>query len=171
LIKIINFENKKYYKVNPCYVDINDKFILSKSIFNMFKSDLVKNILYFLNNIEDEYVLESVKPYISEIEYQKIAFKINPDKYYEVFDEVLSEHGIYLLYHKDELVYIGKSSNIKNRVQQHKKDKDFDNVKCILFKDIGNINLYEPYLIQKYNPKYNKDLTDTVTINLPEISI
>ena len=58
---------------------------------------------------------------------------------------------------------------MKNRINQHKKDKDFNSVKCIIFKDEGLVNLYEPYLIQKYKPIYNKDLTEQTNFNLPYV--
>ena len=85
---------------------------------------------------------------------------------------VLKESGIYVLYDDEEIVYIGKSTNIYNRIQQHKKDKVFTSVKSIIFKEEGNIDLYEPYLIKKYKPKYNKEFIDTInTIELPEINL
>jgi len=74
-----------------------------------------------------------------------------------VFNDTVKFCGVYLLYNNEDIVYVGKSNNMKNRISQHKKDKEFNNVKCIVFKDEGLINLYEPYLIQKYKPKYNKE--------------
>ena len=59
--------------------------------------------------------------------------------------------GIYFLYNNENVVYIGKSNNMKNRINQHKKDKEFNSVK-----DEGLVNLYEPYLIQKYKPIYRR---------------
>jgi hypothetical protein len=40
LIKIINFEKKKYYKINPCY--IGKKKILSPHTYYAFREDLIK---------------------------------------------------------------------------------------------------------------------------------
>ena len=60
---------------------------------------------------------------------------------------------------------------MKSRVSQHKKDKKFDKVKCLVFKDYGNVNLYESYLIQKYKPKCNKDLLEKCDMLLPEIEL
>ncbi len=43
LIKIINFENKKYYKINPCYV--GKKKILSPHTYHAFRDDIIKHKL------------------------------------------------------------------------------------------------------------------------------
>jgi len=44
-------------------------------------------------------------------------------------------------------------------------------VVSIIFKDEGLINIYEPYLIQEYKPIYNKDLLETTTTVLPNLTI
>jgi len=91
---------------------------------------------------------------------------------YDIFDYPVSLNGIYILYNNDEIVYIGKSNNIKNRISQHRKDKQFDRVKSIIFKNDGDIDLYEPYLINKYKPRHNKDLVrEDSGIELPEINL
>ena len=46
-----------------------------------------------------------------------------------------------------------------------------DCVKSIIFKDTNLVNLYEPYLIQKYQPKYNNDLLEKFEFELPEIKL
>ena len=46
-----------------------------------------------------------------------------------------------------------------------------DCVKSIIFKDENLVNLYEPYLIQKYQPKYNNDLLEKFEFELPEIKL
>ena len=60
LIKIINFENKKYYKVNPCY--IGKKKILSPHTYYAFRNDLIKHglldyiqIVWWDKFLEEEY--------------------------------------------------------------------------------------------------------------------
>jgi excinuclease UvrABC nuclease subunit len=81
-----------------------------------------------------------------------------------------SRGGLNKLYNNDKIIYIGKSNNIKLRVACHKKDKNFNNVKSIIFKDDGNIDLYEVYLINKYKPILNKEFKNKDnSIMLPEI--
>lgn len=62
--------------------------------------------------------------------------------------------GIYFLYDNDELVYIGRSYNVFDRVSTHAVEniKTFNNYSYILTDDINDI---EKYMIYKYKPKYN----------------
>ena len=62
---------------------------------------------------------------------------------------------IYFLLSGEEVVYIGQTVNLHNRIKQHGYDKDFDRVfefKC----EEGSADLVEKEFIQKYSPKYNK---------------
>ena len=43
--------------------------------------------------------------------------------------------GVYFLYKNDELVYIGSSKNILERIPKHLKDKDFNFYKYIEVKE------------------------------------
>lgn len=153
--------------LNPIFATSNN-FILRQFHIDLFGERLV---YFFYNKITDLKLLEKYKHLITEIEYQNMEFCLNPDKYYKVYNEAIDLSGIYLLYNNNEVVYIGKSKNIKNRITQHKSVKEFDSVKCVIFKDIGMINLYEPYLIQRYKPIYNKDLLEKTVLELPEINI
>lgn len=58
-----------------------------------------------------------------------MSFKLNPNENYIVFNEAMIDYGVYLLYNNENIVYIGKSNNMKNRINQHKKDKEFNSVK------------------------------------------
>lgn len=62
--------------------------------------------------------------------------------------------GIYFLYYRNKIVYIGKSINVYSRIRQHEEDnsKLFDNVKVIFTESIDK---EEIYFIKKYNPFYN----------------
>ena len=65
--------------------------------------------------------------------------------------------GVYFLYKNDDLVYIGQSINIFNRLYSHVENgKDFDFysfVKCDTQKEAET---FERYLINKYKPILNK---------------
>jgi len=169
----IDENNLSFYLINPVY-SYKNNFILTKECFDLFKKDIINNIKYILPTIQTrevwDYIKMDIKNKLTESEFTEINhlfFKEN----YIVIDEITSLAGVYVLYNNNEIVYIGKSNNIKNRIVNHRADKKFDKVKSILFKDSGNINLYEPYLIQKYKPMYNKDLLDTITIKIPEIKL
>jgi len=64
------------------------------------------------------------------------------------------EEGVYFLFDKDELVYIGTSNNIFSRIGQHitDKKKKFDSFEYYETKD--RIRL-EGFLIRLLKPKYN----------------
>lgn len=64
------------------------------------------------------------------------------------------EEGVYFLYDKDELVYIGTSDNLFRRIGQHiaEKTKVFDRFE--LFPTNDRIRL-EGFLIRMFKPKYN----------------
>jgi len=64
--------------------------------------------------------------------------------------------GVYFLYDKNEIVYIGRSyTDCDARVMQHAKDKEFDNWKIWLLDDTDLIDDIEKRLIIKHRPKYN----------------
>jgi len=81
---------------------------------------------------------------------------------------------IYFLFNKKRLVYIGETK-VENgkRINQHKKDKKFDenNVKCITSKKLSFLKneyfrkYYELRLINRFKPKYNKQRTKAPTLN------
>ena len=78
--------------------------------------------------------------------------------------------GVYFLFKKDKIVYVGQSQNIKERINTHKKNKLFD---CWNYIEVlgGNINEIEADYILKYNPIYNKSIhTNTKWISLSTCS-
>lgn len=61
----------------------------------------------------------------------------------------------YILALENNIVYIGYSSKLYMRLQQHKGTKNFDNIIIIEMKDKISARLMEKNLIKKYKPKYN----------------
>ena len=81
---------------------------------------------------------------------------------------VQEQKGVYLLYTKDELAYIGKSNNILRRLQQHLHiteeesitelwKKDIDKIEYYICNSLADCELLETYLINTLAPKYNID--------------
>lgn len=64
------------------------------------------------------------------------------------------EEGVYFLYDKNELVYIGQSDNLYRRIGQHiaQKEKVFDRFE--IYPTSDRIRL-EGFLIKIFKPKYN----------------
>ncbi len=171
IVKRKDKNNEQVIIINPTYVK-HSNFELTLEVLDLFYDDIICNLPYFINNIYSLEVLEKVKSYLSDYDYTRLKFKLSPDEHYKVYNESVKEEGIYLLYKDNHIIYIGKSNNIHNRIQQHKKDKEFDLVKSIIFKDISNIDLYEPYLINKYKPILNKDfIREDNGVELPYINL
>ena len=64
-----------------------------------------------------------------------------------------SRSGVYFLFNKDKIVYVGMSSRIYERVKKHIKDKYFD---CYCFISVfGKCSMVEDFYIRKYKPIYN----------------
>lgn len=68
--------------------------------------------------------------------------------------------GIYFLFDKDELVYIGQSYSVLERVKTHKdtRVKIFDSFAYVKVSDYAERLMRERQLIKTYSPKYNGDL-------------
>jgi len=81
---------------------------------------------------------------------------------------------VYLFYDKnDELLYIGKTISMKNRMKQHKSSskvevwkKDIETIKYYSFDNQCDMSIYEIWLISKHRPKYNKEYMDLGMSNL-----
>jgi len=65
--------------------------------------------------------------------------------------------GCYLLYLKNELVYVGVACDVAVRLWQHryKKGKHWDSVKYIEETDYLKAIKIENYFLDKYKPKFN----------------
>lgn len=84
----------------------------------------------------------------------------------EVIARLPCTAGVYFFYgRKGELIYVGKSINIRKRVQQHFSGKDRKSLKIqfftkrIAFEVMGSeliSLLYESHLIKKHQPIYNR---------------
>jgi predicted GIY-YIG superfamily endonuclease len=61
----------------------------------------------------------------------------------------------YILVLENNIVYIGYSSKLCMRLQQHKYTKYFDKIIIIEMTDKNSARLMEKNLIKKYKPKYN----------------
>jgi len=110
---------------------------------------------------DKEFVDWFIKRY-EKIEKRKIRDEIKEKVSQQNFDfnDKNSSTYLYSLYHKDELVYIGITKDIKKRINQHKRtNKVFDRYEIVsIFNDRFYALREENILIKKHNPKYNKQL-------------
>ena len=96
----------------------------------------------------------------------------NKSKWFDILNKLPNETGVYYLYSFDgKLIYIGKSKNIKNRVNQHligKSNKSLNiqlEISDVSFEKTGSeliALLKENNEIKKHKPKFNKKLKTVI---------
>ena len=92
--------------------------------------------------------------------YKKNNLNINKEVLKEL-NKLENVFGVYLLYNnKNQLIYIGKSKNLKNRIPQSIFERNAVKFAYILPECHGDIHLLEPYLILKYKPLLNKEFQE-----------
>tara|TARA_R110000737_G_C14245384_1_gene425620 strand:+ start:44 stop:529 length:486 start_codon:yes stop_codon:yes gene_type:complete len=74
----------------------------------------------------------------------------------DFYIDELHRDCIYILYRDDELVYVGQSKNVYNRLNQHKRDKVFDRVRVLHCREDRKL-YWEKILINSYKPIYNRN--------------
>ena len=76
-------------------------------------------------------------------------------------EEEIKAKGIYFLIKDNEIVYVGKSTNVFSRVTAHTYGKDFDSFNYELYPDYSKNELLEieSEYIAKFTPKYNKTIS------------
>jgi len=171
-IKKVKVGDEYMLMFNPKY-GIKKNFELTELIYNNFMEFIYNNLNnYFINKICDIRLLKKLKDKLDKNKYYIRFMEINPEENYVVIDDICNNSGVYVIYKKSDIIYIGKSKNIKKRIDQHKADKDFDKVKSIIFKNESYIDIYEPYLINKYKPILNRDLIRSEdNFLLPDITL
>ena len=102
---------------------------------------------------------------------KKDDYKIH-NKFVKIIEDLKNVTGIYYLYNdRGDIIYIGKSKNIKNRVNQHITGKSNKSLKIQLelnnvsFETCGNeliALLKESEEIKTHKPKYNKALKNEI---------
>lgn len=76
--------------------------------------------------------------------------------------DLIKYGGVYFLLKDKEIVYVGKSENIPNRLMNHLKDglKDFDSYYSILVDNQDEMGAMEAYYITTIKTKYNAKIAD-----------
>lgn len=96
-------------------------------------------------------------------EHSRLLLNVLPPKVYgwqTIDPERLPRHrlstftGLYFLFCRGELVYVGKSVNVVQRVEQHFLRVEFDSWAWTPV-DLANLDTAERYFIKKYRPPYN----------------
>lgn len=141
-------------------------------IINSILPEIISETIKFSNeeNIYFKYIKKKTlsKPITFDVNKVTHAEKLTEKAEIELAN-LHNKAGIYFLYNDlDYLIYIGKSTNLENRIlvsgRQHKARK----FAYIITETKADRHILEPYLILKYAPESNTEFMDTssVTFNL-----
>jgi excinuclease UvrABC nuclease subunit len=70
--------------------------------------------------------------------------------------------GVYILFNKGKIIYIGQSKRIQSRIATHLETYAFDSYSYIEINNYYERLLTEATLIHWYKPKYNKERKNRV---------
>jgi hypothetical protein len=124
---------------------------------------MVKHANYDLFSDEDKERIDSIQfcsePYVRNGKIVGYPFNLN-DAIAAFGKEIIPDvQGIYHLFYKDMLVYVGMSKNLRGRLLQHLKDESmvFQNVLwfCLEKEGIEEVLEYEYRIIKKLKPSLN----------------
>ena len=78
------------------------------------------------------------------------------DKYKNIYGLEKCKLGVYFLFDKEEIVYVGKSTNIFKRILDHRRGRKFDSWAYYELNSKLEVSILEFYFIYKLQPKYNR---------------
>jgi excinuclease UvrABC nuclease subunit len=96
----------------------------------------------------------------NKYQWQGDSFCVYDGKYFEHGTIYIPKQGLYLLVNEGEIVYIGFSLNLQQRIKSHSSNssnKTWTDVFMIEMPEDNkeSIMFYEKQLINEYKPKYN----------------
>jgi Restriction Enzyme Adenine Methylase Associated/GIY-YIG catalytic domain len=89
---------------------------------------------------------------------ERISSKVFDDYHAEITSLVTKQHGVYALYKRDRLYYVGLAKDLRNRVKYHLKDKHakkWDTFSLFLIHRTEHLKELEALLIHIAEPKGN----------------
>ena len=89
---------------------------------------------------------------------ERVSRQIFRNYHKQITELIGNSHGIYALYDENELYYVGKSTDLKNRVKQHLKDRHYaswSHFSLYLVRKADHIGEIESLIIRVANPKGN----------------
>jgi hypothetical protein len=116
-----------------------------------------------------EQIKEASKDFYKKMVYKQIekayyTYSINRNEITLPLMKVNGRYFVYILKKNEEVIYVGRTKRIYDRLVSHKSKKDFDKVALIEFIDEGHSRDCEYYLIKYYKPSLNK-LWVTIGLN------
>jgi hypothetical protein len=110
----------------------------------------------FSNEIKDLSAAFFKKMVDKQIDKAHKLYKINRDEIILALMKANKRHFVYLLEKNNQVIYVGRSSNLYSRLMSHKSNKDFDSIKLIEYIDRSQMVDAEFYFIKYHNPVLNK---------------
>lgn len=121
-----------------------------------------KYILNEANNYCELKYLGNYRYSISKIKYKRVPKnkKFTPEKLKRKKQKMISKFYVYKYVYNDEIIYIGKTNNMKRRVYQHSKEEKFkpylsSEIYYIELSNKAEIKALETLLINEYKPILN----------------
>lgn len=173
-VVITKFDEKFTYKLYEMLEEGNNNLEIEKFI-KKFVKELLKFQEYLegsnqLQNVLDEEFVEEY--FIASLEPISVWGKEFSGEFEKDFKMYARSYGIYFIYDEnEELIYIGKSKNLFERLANSLRERGGDKYSFALTKTKSDYHLYEIYYIAKLEPKLNVDSAeqDELTVTLPEL--
>ncbi|MGA2623830.1 MAG: GIY-YIG nuclease family protein [Bacteroidota bacterium] len=89
---------------------------------------------------------------------ERISSKVFDDYHREITKLIGDQHGVYALYKKNHLYYVGLATNLRLRVKQHLRDrhsKKWDTFSLYLIQSVQHLKELESLVIRIAEPKGN----------------
>jgi len=90
---------------------------------------------------------------------EKVSSKVFDSHHKQITEIIEGNYGVYALYRREKLYYVGKASNLKSRVKQHLKDRHagkWTHFSAYLIRKTDHINEIEALLLRIADPKGDK---------------
>ena len=173
-VVITKFDEKFTYKLYEMLEEGNNNLEIEKFI-RKFVKELLKLQEYLegnnqLQNVLDEEFAEEY--FITSLEPMSVWGKEFSGEFEKDFKMYARSYGIYFIYDEnEELIYIGKSKNLFERLANSLRERGGDKYSFALTETKSDYHLYEIYYIAKLEPKLNVDSAeqDELTVTLPEL--
>lgn len=148
----------------------------SKELIDEYKDEMTS---YFIKDLRKSLgeIATTIKPVIIDKTYEfmnkeslpvELSLMRNVYRYKYNNVKMSAPSGIYYLYLKGKLQYIGKATYVTGRINDHIDDKDFDEAYFFPI-PISDLDHVETYLITLHNPPINKQKGMTIYRDLNNI--
>jgi hypothetical protein len=92
---------------------------------------------------------------------ERIASDVFDDYHDEITELIAKQHGVYALYKRNRLYYVGLANNLRNRVKHHLRDrhmKKWDRFSLYLIEDVNYLRELESLIVHVSAPRGNRQL-------------